>query len=222
MWEFVKKFFNKEEKRSANGMTPKELKQCMDDADAVRQTAVNNARQVLTSAFANAAANAYGFVIEVRGEGVHRYIYDSNDGGELKALEDIEEKGYEILDEDEEHHWIEVIKPEEMINNILREDMAHNMAFSSAESMSEVIAEEIDREIVDKIVTDAITYADEQKDKLKKLKNRYYKFKSYLKTPPMAVYEENIPSFEEWLKHEGETVDTLFISNDEPSDENVQ
>lgn len=67
----------------------------------------------------HASSNSYGFVIECTEEGVERYVYDPHRDGDINALNDIEEKGLVILDENEEECWIDVIDPKRMEDNIV-------------------------------------------------------------------------------------------------------
>lgn len=68
----------------------------------------------------NASVNQHGYVIERPGDGVSRYIYDPSRDGDIKALEDIEEKGLVVLDDNEEEHYIDAIEPNVMSENIER------------------------------------------------------------------------------------------------------
>ena len=72
----------------------------------------------MVTSVGNASVNDYGFVIERPGEGIDRYIYDPDRDGDRAAMDDIEERGLIILDENEEEHWIDAIDPDTMKKNL--------------------------------------------------------------------------------------------------------
>ena len=153
-------------------MDPNLLKQAMADAKAVRTQAFNNAQHVMNQTIQNAMTiMTYGWRIEDRDDKVIRYKYTDWGKGVVNAMEEIEKNGYVILDENEEECWIDVIKSEDLTENVVNNDAEHLLA----STLSEFVTEEIDKEIVDQLVAHA--------DKMKKLKNMYYKFKSHLKNP---------------------------------------
>jgi DNA phosphorothioation-dependent restriction protein DptG len=103
-------------------MDDKLLEDAIADAKAVRATALNNAQQALNQAFSSVgvgtSVNKGYFVTGTSEPGVNRYTYDITKNGDENALEDIEKGGLIILDENEEERWIDVIRPDDMVNNI--------------------------------------------------------------------------------------------------------
>lgn len=72
----------------------------------------------LITTASQASVNSYGFVITVENDNTIRYTYDPDRDGDLAAMDDIEEKGLIILDENEEEHWIDAIDPDIMKKNL--------------------------------------------------------------------------------------------------------
>lgn len=154
------------------------LKEAIADAQAVRKQALENAKQALQQAFASNLGT--GFICHTFDDGSIRYTINTPEGVD-NAYDDIEKKGYIILDEDEDANWIDAINPKTMESNLNAEDMMSQM---TAE-----ISKEIDKQILDILVKEA----DD-----KKLKNKYYKFRSWMKGSPCSVDESAIPTFEQW------------------------
>jgi hypothetical protein len=110
-------------------VTQKEVKEATEDHDALLgykgdqflETGTVYAPYIpLITTAGNASVNQRGYVIERPGEGIDRYIYDPNRDGDINALQDIEEKGLVILDDNEEEHYIDAIDPKTLVDNIKR------------------------------------------------------------------------------------------------------
>lgn len=158
----------------------------MEDLKAVKRQSLDNARNALVQAFAN-----IGYINSRLDDGVIRYEIKTPNGVD-DAYEDIEKNGYIILDEDEDGNWIEAIPPNRLNENLNKEEMLTNMVND--------VQQEIDAEIIQKML-DALK-EDESKLELKRLKNKYYKWKSWMKNPPCAIDVKNLATFEEWKKNE--------------------
>lgn len=182
-------------------MSPNLLKEAIADAKAVRDTALANARQAMNDAFNGKFAKTFSdgliaYTTEEKEDGVIRYNYGA-DSDYFGIMEGIKREGLLVLDEDEEKRWVDTIKPDILANNIISETLYSKMA--------QDITDEIDKEIIDGLIkqcNDEKKKEIEEAMRLKKLKNKYYKWKSYMKQPPCPVDEEHIPTFEEWVKHE--------------------
>jgi hypothetical protein len=174
-------------------MTANVLRDVIEDAKAVKETARINAMNAFNQAFSNGGDK---FEIENRGEGIFRYHY-YNERSEDDALKDIEENGLIILEEDDEK-WYDVIKPETMVENINGNDLAA--------IISKDISDEIDGEFltaVKKCIEDGEKLKEKQIKVDEKLKRKYNKFVSFCKQKPWPIKEECIPGFDKWKLNNG-------------------
>lgn len=144
----------------------------------------------------NAHRNAYGYVIEVKEDGVDRYTYSKKrkDGkGIDDVLDYIEEKKLIILDEDsgknKEYGWYDVIHPDILKDNVNLETMLS--------SISKELADEIDRDILNQL-TSICEVQKKQKEEEEKAQENYKKFVRICKQHPWSINDENIPSYENW------------------------
>jgi hypothetical protein len=170
-------------------VNPNTLKECIEDSKAVRANALANAKQALEDAFNSKFNEMFmnGLKTTNNDDGSIRYTIRTPDDVEA-AYEDIEKNGYIILDEDENGDWIDAVNPHKMEQNIRDNELYNKMA--------DDLATEIDKEILDTLIK--ATKDDEEK----KLKNRYYKFRSWIKGSPCPVNESAIPTFHQWKESE--------------------
>lgn len=165
------------------------LKECIEDSKAVRAKALSNAKKALEDAFNRKFNEMFmnGLKTTNNDDGSIRYTIRTPDDVDA-AYADIEKNGYVILDEDENGDWIDVINPNKMEQNIRDNELYNKLA--------DDVAAEIDKEILNTLIK--ASEAEENK----KLKNRYYKFRSWMKGSPCPVDESAIPTFQQWKESE--------------------
>lgn len=149
-----------------------------------------------------------GFTSYSLSNNITRYVYDDiNVLSEIIA--DIEKRGLIIIKDNEKKRWIDATTEENFVKLIQKADREQRRKVNEETFMTQLsneISTEIDNEILNKL----IEYNEEEK----RLRNKYSKFKTYLKKPPFPINEENIPSYEEWLKHDG-VKNKIDVSNDD-------
>lgn len=147
--------------------------------------------------------NQEEYSVTAKKDGSIRYKYKTV-RGYTEAMDEIEAAGLIVLDWNEEKQWMDVIQPSVLAGNI-NSNTTTEQINNYTNQMAKAVADEVDKEFLDIF---RIIYSGVKKEtaletkRLQELKIKYSEWRNWIQTPPYSMSEENIPTFDEWVKFE--------------------